>query len=202
MCSKPCPNNKVHPFVIQCQCHTQRSQKCSRHLTMEHKWIMICRLHILASWNSCILQLQWHLCQTHPTHPWGSGCCPSSITSAAAAPPAKSLHHGQPQQWLCTKLLSQEDLTASRATELTSVSKETEKKCLSSKIITKVANYLDFPTGGICLHLSRSPVFMDLWQDNVLGDVPWSHLLFTFHMCYSCMTSFTQTTVSLHPRAV
>lgn len=62
-------------------------------------------------------------------------------------------------------------------------------------MIAKVANYLDFSAGGICLHLPHFPIFMDLWQHNTLGGVPWPHLLFTFHMGYSCMASFTQTRV-------
>lgn len=145
------------------------THKSSRHLTKEYRWIMICRLHILASWNSCILQLQWHLCQTHTTHPCCSMHCPSNLNNAASASIAKNVQHGWPQQWLCSELLSQKDLTASRSKELTSVSKETEKKYLSSKTQIEVASYLDFPTGGICLHLSHSLIFMDLWQDNYLG---------------------------------
>lgn len=178
------------------------TQKCSRHLTMDNKGVMICRLHILASWNSCFLQLQWHLCQTHPTLPCCSVCCPSNINAAPSAPMQRVCSmgsHSTGSALSCS--LRRIWLPADLKNWLLSVERQ-KKKSLSSKVITKVANYLEFPTGGICLHLSHSPVFMDLWQDNVLGDVPWSHPLFTIHMWYSWVTSFTQTPVSLHPRAV
>lgn len=67
-----------------------------------------------------------------------------------------------------------------------------QKKNLSNKIQTKVAITCNFQLEEfvfICLIPLSSWIF---GRTNILGDVPWSHLLFTFHMWYSCMTNFTQ----------
>lgn len=129
--------------------------------------------------------------------------CPSNLNNAASASIAKNLQHGWPQQWLCSELLSQKDLTASRSKELTSVSKETEKKNIfpvkhkSRLLVTWIFQLEEF----VFIYLIP-PSSWIFGRTTILGDIPWSHLLLTFHMGYSCTTCFTQNRISSHHRAV